>query len=47
MMVSVIFQDPNETYPCDPDIDDIMGLKTEEEKRVTIKVCAILHSLLF
>jgi len=29
--------DPNETYPCDPDIDDIMGLKTEEEKRVTIK----------
>ena len=35
----LLLQDPNETYPCDPDLDDIMALKTEEEKRKSIKVC--------
>ena len=35
----LLLQDPNETYPCDPDLDDIMALKTEAEKRKSIKVC--------
>jgi len=36
--LTVLFQDDNETYPCDPDLDEMLDIETDTEREEHVRV---------